>query len=609
MGKLMKNSIRQLWRMKGRAALFFLLLLFASGLLSLGGGFQEINSRNMKAYEDSSMTIGTVEQKADTVQEIRIWDAGIKDYHLYNRSVYNTFVPLSVLDFEGAGYLSGPEKRVFYGAYIPEYFMYENLMGSVVVEVTPTEDVVPDHPVELPVTKVWCGTGLWEGLNITVCNHYDPNPEMLLAGHTYIMSLQNRPGHESEKEFPEDEVSEYVPGALLETDQVGTDGAPVEDEVEDGTFYDEVTEGFFETRRGRRWMEYLKTTDYTKHIFPVTGTGNIHLMMPFYNGEVYISSGREFTEEEYENGEKVCLVSETFAVKNGLELGDQIRLPLIYSNHRFAAGARFGISGLGVTALLNAQGEIYPAFEDSMYTIVGMYSGKVGLSDEYGLAPNEILIPSRSVKNSDTNNLVAYGPMRGSTTSFQIENGRIQDFMEKWSEQGIENVEIVFYDGGYTQLKAGIDNMKNISRILVIMGLVLVLMVLVYFTWLFIIRQGERTAIERCLGFSRKKCFLSLFTGIFLLIAAGSVCGCMAGSALSSRIAGSIGPASYYDLSFSNGRISTMEEETEGETGVPLDHTLWNLCGILLTGSLIAGAGIWLNLREEPMELLQKRGE
>ena len=26
-------------------------------------------------------------------------------------------------------------------------------------------------------------------------------------------------------------------------------------------------------------------------------------------------------------------------------------------------------------------------------------------------------------------------------------------------------------------------------------------------------------------------------------------------------------------------------------------------------GSMIAGAGIWLNLREEPMELLQKRGE
>ena len=78
-------------------------------------------------------------------------------------------------------------------------------------------------------------------------------------------------------------------------------------------------------------MEYLKTTDYTKHIFPVTGTDNIHLMMPFYNGEAFISSGREFTEEEYVNGEKVCLLSETFALKNDLELGDQIRLPLIYA--------------------------------------------------------------------------------------------------------------------------------------------------------------------------------------------------------------------------------------------------------------------------------------
>lgn len=94
--------------------------------------------------------------------------------------------------------------------------------------------------------------------------------------------------------------------------------------------------------------------------------------------------------------------------------------------------------------------------------------------------------------------------MRGSTTSFRIENGTIQEYLEKWNRQGIDRVEITFYDGGYTQMEAGIDNMRQISRILILMGLVLVLMVLLYFTWLFIIRQGERTAIERCLGLSRK---------------------------------------------------------------------------------------------------------
>ena len=251
---IIKNSIRQLRRMKGRTCLFLLLLLLASGLFSLGRGFQAINRRNMEAYEDSFMTIGTVEQKADTVQEILDWDAGIKAYRIYSRSAYDSYVPLSVLDFEGAEYLSGPEKRVFYGAYNPEYVMYEGgLSSTIIVEATPLEDVVPDHPVKLKLTRVLMGpSDLWEGLSIIFCNHYDPDPEMLYAGKTYIMSLQNRPGHENEKQFSEDNKMEYAPWPVLQSDQVGPEGEALRDEVEDGDFYDEVTEGFYETRRGKR---------------------------------------------------------------------------------------------------------------------------------------------------------------------------------------------------------------------------------------------------------------------------------------------------------------------------------------------------------------------
>lgn len=609
---IIKNSIRQLRRMKGRTCLFLLLLLLASGLFSLGRGFQAINRRNMEAYEDSFMTIGTVEQKADTVQEILDWDAGIKAYRIYSRSAYDSYVPLSVLDFEGAEYLSGPEKRVFYGAYNPEYVMYEGgLSSTIIVEATPLEDVVPDHPVKLKLTRVLMGpSDLWEGLGIIFCNHYDPDPEMLYAGKTYIMSLQNRPGHENEKQFSEDNKMEYAPWPVLQSDQVGPEGEALRDEVEDGDFYDEVTEGFYETRRGKRWMELLGTWDYTNHIFPVTGTDNIHLIMAFYNGDAWISSGREFTDEEYENGEKVCLIGEKFARANGLETGDSIRLPFLYANHRSSAGSRFGSSGLGVTSLLNTKGECYPVFEDSSYTIVGMYSGNTGFKDAYMLGHNEILIPSRSVKNSDADNIVAWGPMLGSTTSFQIKNGTIKDYLEKWNRQGIDNVEITFYDGGYTQLEAGMENMKQISRILVVMGLVLILMVLLYFTWLFIIRQGERTAVERCLGLSKRKCFLSLFTGIFLLTACGSAAGCAAGNLLSRQIAGGIGPASYYDTSYSNGTVSRTEaEQTDADDGFPVWDTVWNAAGILLAGSLISGAGIWLNLRAEPMDMLGRREE
>lgn len=102
---IIRNSIRQLWRMKGKTFLFILLLLLASGLCSMGVGFWKINSRNMEKYEDSFMTIGTVEQKASAMQEIELWDAETKSYHIYSRNVYDTYVPESVLDFEGADYM------------------------------------------------------------------------------------------------------------------------------------------------------------------------------------------------------------------------------------------------------------------------------------------------------------------------------------------------------------------------------------------------------------------------------------------------------------------------------------------------------------------------
>ena len=75
---LFKNSMRQLFRMKGRAALFLLLLIFASGLCSIGREFLVTNQAKMEAYEGSFMTIGTVEQKADQVGERRVWGAGIQ---------------------------------------------------------------------------------------------------------------------------------------------------------------------------------------------------------------------------------------------------------------------------------------------------------------------------------------------------------------------------------------------------------------------------------------------------------------------------------------------------------------------------------------------------
>lgn len=609
---LFRNSMRQLFRMRGRVVLFLLLLILASGLCSIGRGFLLMNRARMEAYEDSFMTIGTVEQKADQVKERMIWDAEDKNYHIFNTAVYDSYVPLSVLDFEGADYLSGPERRCFYGSYMPEYEMYDMGMSlSEIVEGSPVEDAVPDHPIAFQVSRILGGQGgIREGHVISFCDHYNPEPEKLYADKTYVMSLTYSPGHENQKEFEGDTPSEYIPYPVLGSTQVDVAGNKVPDEVDDDHFCDEVTEGFYDSPMGRRWLNIVGTWDNLRHTFPVTGTNDIYLMMAFYNGNAFISQGREFTEEEYARGDRVCLVSETFAQREGLALGDELPLALQYANYGRTAGRAFAVNTAAAFTLINAKGEVYPIFEEGDYKIVGMYGGQAGLRDEYGLAYNEIIIPSRSVKNSDADNILESSPMMGSNTSFCIANGTIDEYMEKWSRLQVPNVEITFYDGGYSELEANINNMKYIARLLLVMGVSMVFMVLGYFSWLFILKQKERTAVERCLGFRKMHSFLSLFSGIFLLILVGSVCGSLAGSYLSGEIAGRIEKENYYDKTFGNSMGTDAGEMAETyEPEEPLKAAVECALAVVAAGTVIAAAGIYVNLRKEPMKMLAGRDE
>lgn len=610
---IIKNSIRQLLRMKGRAVLFLVLLLFASGLFSVGRGFWIINQKKTEAYENTFMTVGLVEQKAVAVEKIKEWDPERGDYTMYPRQVYGSYHPVEVLDFEGAGYLSGPEKRVAYGAYLPDYDVYgsEDQIGGglrlgFILEVTPLEDGVMNH-MKAQVNKVWKGTGVREGDIIRICDHYNPEPGMLYADRTYVMSLYDASGNHVEGGL------EFCPDDIRST-QVGADGKLLPDEVGDDYFCEEVTEGFWESERSRRWRNWIEVYDYPNHIFPVTGTCDIQLMMPFYTGEAYLVSGREFTEEEYAQGEKVCLIPETFARKRELAVGDQVRLPLLVADHSRPAGINYSIYGGGGYVYLNAEGEPYEVFEDSEYTVVGIYGGAAGKMDEYGMGYQEVVIPSRSVKNSDEDNIVFYSPMRGSTTSFRIENGTIEEYLSKWNRLGIDDIEITFYDKGYTELEANISNMKQISRILIAAGIVMVLLVLGYFSWIFIIRQRERTAVERSLGFRKRHSFLSLFCGIFLVMLLGSAAGCTAGSCLAGRLSDGLGQTVYYDTSFGNsGRALTAaaasQDPAEEVSGSPYPAAFQNMLLILAAGSMIAGAGIVLNLRQEPMKMFGSRKE
>ena len=108
----MKNSLKQLLRTPMKTALFFLLMTAATALLVLGANLWAQTQAKIDAAEGLFVSLGTVEQLPDYEAPVKtktldsLW-LGAEE----TESVYGTVYDESVLDFPGAAYVHGPEKR------------------------------------------------------------------------------------------------------------------------------------------------------------------------------------------------------------------------------------------------------------------------------------------------------------------------------------------------------------------------------------------------------------------------------------------------------------------------------------------------------------------
>lgn len=601
---------------------FLLLITAFSMFFTLGVLLWMINQSMIHSYENSFITIGTVEQKAFSVNKTSRWSAQLKDYELRQRAVYSKILPASTLFFEGAVYMKEPEKRSFYGSYAPDYTLVSKDSSSgvstVVAEITPMEDCVPDESVLVKINKIWGGSSNLEGAVVWFCNHYVKDPEMLEKEKSYALVL-NHAEWTHGKQYEETVTNgqsqiEYTPFSIaaVQYEANGTLMQDSLDEAEEDYPYYEVTEGFYDTVVGKRLLELAKGVNIRKYTMPITGTNATILLMPFYKGDAYISQGRDILPEEYEEGKKVCLVSKKFADNNNLTLENQVHTQLYYTNSRISAGISFKLDGGGGGGwpLIDTKGEALKVFEDSWYTIVGIYDIASGTSqDNYSMGGDEMIVPMNSIQNKDKN-IIEYGPMKGYTTSFQIPNGSIEKYMAAWDKYGTEELEITFYDMGYSQIKSGLENMKRISFILLIVGILMVFFLILFYSHLFVTNQRLRTAIERCLGMEKKQCRTSLLSGMLLLLMIGSAIGCLTGGVLSRYISASNMNHIYYDTSFSSLAEIEAKNAVQIEGGsIEIVVTITFICFLIITflGLVITIYKINSNLKLEPMRLLNKK--
>ena len=622
----MRNSLKQMMRTPVRTVLFLGLMVFSALLMTLGTSIWLKGTQTMAQYEDRFMTIGTVRQIPDSFEQQLIWNAETKDYDVRKHGQYSDYYTPEDLLFPGAEYLAEPEQRAFYISYQPDYLMKNVsvnpdaiLHGLFIAEFSPMEDAMPDESVPVQITKVIGGDPRLEGVVDYFCDHRNPSPEMLCKDKTYVAMMGSQGTYIHGKVYEEKMQSknevhiglEMVPFSL-ESDILLPDGSQPEDVLRDGQKIFEVTDGFYETEAGRRILNLAKTSVLYRNCQPVTGTNKTSLLMPFYNGQCFLTEGRDISGEEFAAGSKVCLAPKTFMENNGLSLGDTVKVQLLLTDRQENAGQKFWLDGsVGFySGLVSPDGSSLEVFETSGYTVVGIYDVTFSGTDSiFDPGADELIVPLESIEARHGMNLADCGPMTDATTSFQIPNGGIDDFLKGWAEYGTDKLTFTFYDKGYSRLREGIDNMKVISFVLLAAGVVLTALLLFFFSHLFITKQAQRTAIERSLGMRKAACRLSMLSGFALLVLLGSVLGAAAGYRISGRISAVNTGETYYETTYTAGMTNAVNEIEVEEAAATAGPAIF--CTVLI---IAAGVGIaWIkmnrSLKREPMRLLAERAE
>lgn len=623
----MLNSIKQLIRTPIKAILFFLLIIASTALLMLGANLWQNTQKQIDDVEASFTTIGMVEQKPNSVRTLALWDAYFGANTFFNYEVFDSYLSADLLNFEGAQYTTAPEHRPYYDSYMPEYRVMwtENHNAAFLAEFTPYEDCVPNKPVHVQIVQVLYGDAQGSD-SMWICDHYTEEPMTLEKGKHYIAYVRPFENLHTNPESATEVIAQNLvystqcdpQGRLLESDvnaniqNVGIDYPPA---------IEEVTEGFYESNRWRHWQSYLQTQERLFQSVPVLPTNNTEILPTFHAKQAAVIEGREITEEEFLQGEKVCLIAQDFAKMNHLQPGDEVKIALYRANYANLASTTYLSNSVTVGGgMVAASGDPYAVFWEDTYKIAGIYRyAQIGVSgNDSELGFNTIIVPMRSIGASDENNIQLFSAMQNGTTSFQIPNGTADVFMEAFKKAVPESeyLEITFDDNGYSQVIGGLNNMRSIAILLFAVGLFAALMIIVLLLYFFIVRQKKRTAIERSLGMSKRQCRVSLASGVIVLSVVAVVLGTIGSVFLIDKVetldlsgqAESKFSTEYSLWAANTSTVVELEEDTETGTS-QLVLNLAIPAGLILITVSLSVILVNRNLKIEPILLLSAREE
>ena len=272
------------------------------------------------------------------------------------------------------------------------------------------------------------------------------------------------------------------------------------------------------------WRDYLETEDgavWKNEIIPyfkrnhssvaVILTDNVESMYTFNTGLGTIMDGDTFTDEDYELGNKVCMVSAAYAQVNDLSVGDTLHMDFYnsgYTQTDYPVLQGSGRKGLTIWRY-ELRDETRIGYEQD-YTIVGIYSAPEWQAGSQSFHADTVFVPKSSVPNA--------GSYMGEDVTLLntviIENGSIDAFEAHMAANDKAGA-YLYFDQGYTEAAATVQTLIDNAMRLMLVGVAMFLLASMLFLLLFARRVSAVMHSMRLLGVPKQKTWLESLAVLF----------------------------------------------------------------------------------------------
>lgn len=607
---IFRNSVKQVVRTPARTVLFVLLLAAITAFLTIGIGLHLSATRSIALADSAFTTIGVISHRDRQTPDFNQYDIINYDYSPITDSQHVKSLDYRVM-------LAGVAEEM-HTVWEGSPFVSRSGTYSSVIEFTPRKSVAAGEPVQIRVLKVLHSYGGSSG---------GYTRRALQVGD--IVELVQWDDDSTDEEFHDLQAGKsYVAAGWLlhgpftvhlgAAESLLKHCAFLEEDASFPSIMEIETEGYLEGGDGLGWARLVKFYQDSIRTLSVYTTNDLASMLIFHQGNARIIEGRSFSQADYDQGARVCIVNAATARLNNFRLGDRISLAFTEEILAFPGG------GVQVTEPF---GDV-PGGES--YEIIGLYTVVRKMGGSHNLHPDTVFVPQRSVpiQPEDITGreswLVYYstGVEEGTTeihfpewdsfVSFRLTNGSVEAFSREMEQHDLPGLTLTFYDQGYGKVSNALTGMQETAAILTTICAAAGVGIVLLFALLFVGRQQRTIAVMYSLGAGRQKALTFLLLTVLMVALLAVAIGGVSGLVLSDTVfdiiyARNVQSVEGHDYSGIRGELG--EVDFQAIAPPRYQASLMAAASVLVVTLIFSGVFAAGVLRAEPMQVLTAKEE